>query len=123
MLRTTLAVVFGFMSLLHAPIMAAAGQSAPAHHARHAVAPDTQAPVQHGHFHSHHDFGDEQPPLPAAGSAPSCFGVGCFVVLETLAVPASTVDAVAIARLEPLPGVAMLSSAPDPLVPPPRIFV
>src|SRR4051794_35006730 len=76
--RTFLAVIFGFMSLFHAPIMASANAVSPAAH-HHLAKSDAHATDQHMRHHVYHG----QQSTPAVPDAvPSCYGIGCFVVLE-----------------------------------------
>lgn len=115
LLRTAVAVVFGFMSLLHGPVMTfAMAGAAPAHHA------------MSGNHTGHHHHGaapqdDGQPAEP--GTAPVCNAFGCLIAVESLAVrvPATVLEP--IGTLAPGIADAMLAADIEPAVPPPRLQV
>lgn len=121
--RTALAIIFGAMSLFHGTVMTFAKPSAsfatPVQHVESVM----HMPGDIGAHHHHAAHGQQQsvPTMPDA--APSCYGVGCFVAMQSLAVTPSTVSVQTIAILSPSIGKAMLSTIVDPLVPPPRIQV
>src|SRR4051794_5809236 len=78
LLRMALAVVFGFMSLLHGPVMTFA-MAAPAHH---------DMPRSHS-AHHHQGARPQDDPQPIErGTIPVCYALGCFVAVESL--PAGT---------------------------------
>ena len=113
MLRTAMAVVFGFMSLLHGPVMTFAKASPAAEH--HAMA---------GHGAHQHHGAPAGPSLPAKpDTAPVCYAFGCFIALDAVAlrVPAAILNP--IGALLPAPADAMLAGDIEPAVPPPRLHV
>ena len=120
--RTVLAVLFGFMSLFHGTVMALAKASPVADHqamaaAHHVVKTD-------GHAAGHHHPGSEQQSNPAIpDAAPSCYGVGCFIVLNSFAPVPPSASVRPIATLSPSIVEAMVPTHLDPVVPPPRIQV
>jgi hypothetical protein len=109
LLRTAIAVVFGFMSLVHGPVMTfAKGTAGSAHHGVNAGGPHHAAPVD-----------DPAPAEPA--SAPVCYAFGCFIGLDAvaLAVPAATLSPTG--PLFPAPAAALRAGDIEPAVPPPRL--
>jgi hypothetical protein len=112
LLRTAMAVVFGFMSLVHGPVMTFAKASpAPAQHASH-----------HG-AHHHHNAPSEGS-LPAnPDSAPVCYAFGCFIALDAVALRAPAAVLNPIGALSPAPAAALLAGNIEPAVPPPRLHV
>ena len=110
-----MAVVFGFMSLLHGPVMTFAMAGA--------------APTPHaisGSHTGHHHHGaapqdDAQPP--EHGTVPICNAFGCLIAVESLAVrvPATVLEP--IGTLSPGIADALLASDIEPAVPPPRLQV
>jgi hypothetical protein len=107
LLRTTLAVVFGFMSLAHAPIMTfARADAAVAQHQMQII------PRQHQHDHS----------IPApAEHRPICNAAGCFVLVAPPTVIAPAVELFPGATLIPATPRPLLSTSPEPADPPPRL--
>ena len=115
MLRTAIAVVFGFMSLVHGPVMTfAKGARAPAHHAMNAGGP------HHGMDHDHHRTAPVDRPAEPA-SAPVCYAFGCFIGLDAVALGAPTASLSPIGTLFPAPAAALLAGDIEPAVPPPRL--
>jgi len=114
LLRTAVAVVFGFMSLLHGPVMTfAMTGTAPVHHAM----------TSHtGHHHHGTALRDEVQPGERA-AVPVCNAFGCLIAVEAL--PLRVPGAI----LEPIgalaPGIAdaMVPADIEPAVPPPRLQV
>jgi hypothetical protein len=114
--RTALAAIFGFMSLLHAPIMASANMaSAGAHHVAQA---DLHADEYLHHSHHRYHGAKSTPAVPDA--VPSCYGIGCFVVLNPKVASTPAVSPNHIATLAPADDNAMVPTYLDPPVPPPR---
>jgi hypothetical protein len=106
-----MAVVFGFMSLFHGPVMTFAKASpAPAHHVGHHVVHHHGAPAQ-----------DSQPAKP--DSAPVCYAFGCFIALETVALRAPAAIFNPIGALSPARAEALRAEDIEPAVPPPRLHV
>ena len=109
--RIVLAVVFGFMSLGHGPLMAFA-------HAR-------AAPVQHHmisdeqtHANHHPAAGAFHQPMPMTpGMAAACYAVGCFVSLasHTIAVPAASLTPVG--KLSPAASRTIVATPVEPADP------
>jgi len=111
LLHTAVAVVFGFMSLLHGPVMTFARASpAPDHHmSRHAA---------HHHVVRARDL---QPAKP--GSNPICNAFGCFIVLDASAIRAPAALLNPIGALSPGRTDALRAAEIEPAVPPPRLNV
>jgi hypothetical protein len=123
--RVILAAAFGFMSLGHAPVMAFARASQPT-----VVQGDTFGQVAGHHHHAvaqgHHavtlgQTDDASPASPAHEGAAICNAVACFVVIAPAAVVEPASDLHSLGELFPALASAMVPSAPDPLVPPPRL--
>lgn len=111
LLGTAMAVVFGFMSLFHGPVMTFAKASpAPAHHMSHHVDHHRAPPAR-----------DSQPAKP--DSTPVCYAFGCFIALGAVALrpPASILNP--IGALSPAPVEALHAGHIEPPVPPPRLNV
>jgi hypothetical protein len=118
--RATLAVVFGFMSLSHGPVMAFARTNAPlaahgtmtesvaGHH--HHAAPQTRA----------NDHKEQLAPQTHEGVA-ICYSAGCFLVMPPVLIGAPAVLSSILEQLHAAPARALVPTAPDPLVPPPRL--
>jgi hypothetical protein len=119
-----IAIVFGIMSLFHGTVMAfAKANPAVAHHAtvaaHHVGKTGSHASVQH-----HHHADRQQQSVPAMPDAvPSCYGVGCFIVLDSAAPVPTAASSLPIAILSPSIASAMIPVHVDPVVPPPRIQV
>ena len=113
LVRTAVAVVFGFMSLWHGPIMSFAKANPDAAH--HVVnAGDDIA--KH-----HHPAAHEQQSAPSVPDVvPVCYALGCFVALESLAIDAPVANLTAIGTLSPAPAHAMVPAYLGPANPPPR---
>jgi hypothetical protein len=111
LVRAALAIVFGFMSLVHSPLMAFAkselhyDQTASAHHCMH--------PVQAGH--DHHQL----PPSP--DQATLCNGIGCFSVVFVSAISAPPAQLTVLETLAPDAPPPLHSALSDPLDRPPRL--
>ncbi len=111
LLRTAMAVVFGFMSLVHGPAMTfAKAVPAPAHVSHHGADHHHAAPAE-----------DPSPATPA--SAPVCYAFGCFIALDAvpLAAPAAVLNP--IGALSPAAVAALHAGDIEPAVPPPRLHV
>jgi|SRR5688572_19150888 hypothetical protein len=108
LLRTAIAVVFGFMSLVHGPVMTFAKAS--------------PAPAQHVNPHgAHHHPTPAQDSLPVQpDSAPVCYAFGCFTALDAVAVAAPTAILNPIGALLPARTKALRAGNIEPAVPPPR---
>lgn len=115
LLRAIIAVVFGFMSLVHGPVMTFA-KAAPggAHHA---------AAASHANHHQHHAATHEQEAPAEHDTVPVCYAFGCFVVLD--AAPIRTPAAILLfaGRVTPAPADALHAGSIEPAVPPPRLSV
>ena len=115
--RIVIAVVFGFMSLGHGPLMTFA-------HAR-------AAPVQHHmisneHAHAHHQpaaGADHQPAPLTPGMATVCYGVGCFVSLASPAIGAPAASLTLVGKLSPAVACVIVAAPAEPVDPPPRLQV
>jgi hypothetical protein len=121
--RTILAVLFGFMSLFHGTVMAATnGNPSAVGHvmaaAQHAETTDSHGV---GHNHTAHQQQQSKPAMP--DTAPSCYGVGCFIVLGSFGPLTPVASIRPIATLSPTIARAMVSAQLDPVLPPPRIQV
>lgn len=112
LLRIALAAVFGFMSLVHGPVMTfAKATPASAHH----VSP-------HGAHHHHAaPANDAQPAKPDA--PPVCYAYGCFIALDSVPLRAPLAILNRIGALSPAPAAALRAGNIEPAVPPPRFFV
>lgn len=115
MVRTAIAVVFGFMSLVHGPVMTFANAS-PAT-VNHAINTGGSHPDSHSHHHHHSAPADNQTPA----SAPVCYAFGCFISLGALAQGAPPVSVISIGALLPAPAAVLLAGDIEPAVPPPRL--
>ena len=116
LLRTAIAVVFGFMSLVHGPVMTfAKGNPAPAHRVMNAGGP------HHGINHDHHAAPVDSPSPTEPASAPVCYAFGCFIGLDAVALSAPAVSLSRIGTLFPAPAAALLAGDIEPAVPPPRL--
>jgi len=122
-LRIVIAVVFGFMSLAHGPVMAFAQEQASqaqhqpaAHHAGQ--------PVQHTGHHgmaADHAQGHRHAVTPASGATAICYASGCFVAVAPLPVAAPATASFPLQQLAPAPACAIVPAELDPAVPPPRL--
>ena len=111
LLRTAMAVVFGFMSLVYCPVMTFAKASpAPAHHVSH-----------HGAHHQAPPGRDSQPVQP--DSAPVCNPFGCFIALDAVALRAPAAILNPIGALLPARTDILRAGEIEPAVPPPRLHV
>jgi hypothetical protein len=112
LLRTALAVVFGFVSLLHGPVMTFAHVAAPApvHHATDAG--------RHVH-HQHGTAGDAVPVKDATMAG--CNAFGCLIAVEAMPARAPAAILMLLGALSPGIASAMLAADIEPIVPPPRL--
>jgi hypothetical protein len=121
-LRVTFALVFGFMSLGHWPVMAFAKASAAVQD--HATTP---APAVHAHHHAGAADPDCEPADAAAHhhGAPDrpgiCNATGCFLVIAPPAIVAPQSNSSLLAQLGPAPARAIVAVLPDPADRPPRL--
>ena len=116
LLRTAIAVVFGFMSLVHGPVMTfAKGAPARAHHVMNAGGP------HHGINHDHHAAPVDSPSPTEPASAPVCYAFGCFIGLDAVALGAPAASLSPIGTLFPAPAAVLCAGDIEPAVPPPRI--
>jgi len=106
-----MAVVFGFMSLLHGPVMTFAKASPASAHASH-----------HGADH-HHAAAAEDPSPAKPASAPVCYAFGCFIALDAAPPRAPAAILNPIGALWPTPATALHAGDIEPAVPPPRLHV
>ena len=120
-----LAILFGFMSLFHGTVMAVAkGNPAAARYAMAAAAHHLVTTDSHAAAHQHHNAADQQQAVPAMpDAAPSCYGVGCFIVLDSVAPLPPAASNRPIATLSPAISSALVPVQPDLIIPPPRIQV
>ena len=112
-----MAVVFGFMSLVHGPVMTFAhANPAGAHSSSNAVG-------QHRAAHHHHDStSPAASPFPAEPQSPTvCYAFGCFIALGVVALNAPVAIRNPIGELFPAPAPALLASDIEPAIPPPRL--
>jgi hypothetical protein len=119
--RTAFAVLFGFMSLLHGPVMAFANSNAATHRgmaAHHVMKADT-----HAAGHLHHARHEQQSPHSIPDAVPSCYGVGCFVGLHAYALPSPAASIRLVSVLSPSIAKALVPVYLEPIVPPPRLQV
>jgi len=115
--RLTVAMVFGFMSLGHTPVMAFAKAHQPAAIERTAA---HQHHVAHDAVHTLLDKtalpSDQVPECPAI-----CTAVACFVLITPAAVTEPSCMPLPLGKLSPGLARAMTPAVLDPLVPPPRL--
>ena len=112
MLRTAMAVLFGFMSLAHGPVMTFVKASPATHHA--------MAEGHAGH-HQHHTASDQSPA--GENNAPLCYAFGCFVTLDATPIRVPAAILFLVGTVSPAPADAMLAGTVEPAVPPPRLPV
>jgi hypothetical protein len=86
--------------------------------AHHAMEAGTRAA---GHLH--HAGHEQQSKHSIPDSVPSCYGIGCFVVLDAFAPPSPTASICPIGVLSPSIAKVLVAVYPEPVVPPPRIQV
>lgn len=121
-LRIALAVVFGFMTLGHGPIMTFA------HAGQHGTA-SVSAPTHHDHGHQHHGHahpvaGDEHHGVTGSTDQPSaCNAFGCFITVAAIAIAERQPVLLPIGKLRPAPLPAGTPDAPEPADPPPRLHI
>ena len=117
-LRTVLAVVFGFMSLVHGPVMTfAKAAPAPAHHFIDVGAPHHGANLHH----DHHTAPSDNPAPAEPASAPVCYAFGCFIALDAVALAAPVAILNPIGRVSSALADTLLAADVEPAVPPPRL--
>jgi hypothetical protein len=103
-----MAVVFGFMRLMHGPVMT--------------FAKATPAPEQHmTHHAAHHHIVPAQRAKP--DSNPICNAFGCFIALDIAAIRAPVALLNPIGALSPGRTEALRAAEIEPAVPPPRLNV
>ena len=121
--RATFAVVFGFMSLAHGPVMASAPANAPTAQTV-LVAP----PMAHAHHHAgaQHRAMDmtadpamTEPAVPE--TAPACFSFACFLAIASLDVSTPAALLAPLAKLRPHLQRTESPAVPEPIEPPPRL--
>jgi hypothetical protein len=118
--RATLAVIFGFMSLSHGPVMAFAKANGPL--AAHEMMTEPVA----GHHH-HHAPGtlanDDQEQLAPQThkNVAICYSAGCFVLVAPVPIGAPALFFSSREQLRAAPARAMVPAILDPIVPPPRL--
>jgi hypothetical protein len=118
LLRIALATVFGFMSLVHGPVMTFAKASPAAAHR------DMNARGHHhGLHHRDHAMPAESPSPAKPESTPVCYAFGCFVALDVVALGAPSAILNPIGTLSPAPAAALRADDIKPAVPPPRLHV
>ena len=105
--------VFGFMSLLHGPVMTFA-KAAPAHHA---------VAGGHGDHHHHGTAPQDNPPPIEPGAIPVCYAFGCFVAVQSVAISTPAAPVEIMGTLAPGLSHMMLAADIEPAVPPPRLPV
>ena len=111
LLRSAMAVVFGFMSLVHGPVMTFAKASPATAHVSH-------------HNADHHPAAPAEDPSPATpASAPVCYAFGCFIALDAVPLGAPAAVLNPIGALWPTPAAALHAGNIEPAVPPPRLHV
>ena len=111
LIRTAIAVVFGFMSLFHGPVMTfAKARPASLHQASH-----------HSTHHHAPPARDSQPVQP--DSAPVCYAFGCFIALNAGAIRGPVAILNPIGALVPARADTLRAGAIEPPVPPPRLQV
>ena len=111
--RIALAVVFGFMSLGHGPLMAFA-------HAR--AAPVQHHMISHEQTHIHHQPAAE-PALLTPGMSTACYAVGCFVSLASHAIGVPAASLTPLEKLSPTAARMIVATLVKPADPPPRLQV
>jgi len=107
LLRITLAVVFGFMSLAHGPVMGFAKAHVGSQH--HHMATGT-------HTHGHDQSMPSRPDTAAV-----CYSFGCFVAVAPVAIAAPRAGFALLAKLSPARAPAVVPIWPDQPDPPPRL--
>ena len=111
--RIALAVVFGFMSLGHGPLMAFA-------HAR--AAPVQHHMISHEQTHAHHQPAAE-PALLTPAMSIACYAVGCFVSLASHAIGVPAASLTPLEKLSPTAARMIVATPVKPADPPPRLQV
>jgi hypothetical protein len=108
-----LAVVFGFMSLGHGPLMAFA-------HAR--AAPVQDHMISDEQAHAHHQSAAE-PALLTPAMSTACYTVGCFVSLASHAIGVPVASLTPLGKLSPAAARMIVDTPVKPADPPPRLQV
>jgi|SRR5687767_645194 hypothetical protein len=120
LLRVTLAVIFGVMSLAHGPVMAFAKANTPA--AVHDMAAGPLAAHHHHPAATQPVSGQQEHPVASAQEdATICHAAGCFTVVAPVLVGAPDSLFSLLGQLRAAPARALLPAILDPLVPPPRL--
>jgi hypothetical protein len=129
--RLLLALVFGFMSLGHSPVMAfakvhaAPPAAAVANDPAFADAAIADAAMPHaaaiGHAAHHAQSPHHGGVVPTPPGVPPCDASGCFVVVSPAAPGAPTLFLRLIDKVGAHPAHAVKPAVPDPLDPPPRL--
>ena len=112
--RATLAVVFGFMSLYHGPVMAFAKVTAPL--AAHEM---TELVVGHHHHAAPQALATDRQQTDKGVAI--CYSAGCFVVVAPVSIGGPAALLSFLEQLRATPARALNPAILDPLVPPPRL--
>jgi hypothetical protein len=117
LLRLAVALLFGFMSLGHWPVMAFASGSSPAihHHAKHGV--------EHHQAAAQTDLALERADVASNASQPACHAVGCFLVTAPTPIAAPSATLILFDRLSPGATDRIDPAIPEPADRPPRLQV
>lgn len=121
-LHAALAVLFGFMSLWHGPLMACASTVHPVAVSEHAHPPSHDSAHHHTHaadVQSGTEPASESPP----SALPGCYGTGCFLAVNVLPQPVAAALLVPLGRISPQAAPALTGAILDPPVPPPRALL
>jgi len=111
--RVVLAMLFGFMTLGHEPIMAMAKAGTAPHHQH-------SAPSVPAHHQSHSSTAPASSTIPA-NPAIICTGSGCFLVVAPALIAAPAADFFVLGLLSPGSPRTLLAAPPEPADPPPRL--
>ena len=114
--RAALAVVFGFMSLLHGPVMTFVK-------ANPDVAHLTESAGGHAAGHHHPAAHGEQSAPSMPDAVPVCYSLGCFVALESFVIGAPAASLIPIGTLSYPVTRTLTPLYLDPVVPPPRLQI
>jgi len=118
MLRVAFAVLFGFVSLAHGPVMAFAN----AHQPIMAFAnEDAGSSHHHQMLLADAPHGGHQPFQPSADKPAVCYSVGCFVAVEFAPIRAPAVGFNPLEKLSPAPARTIIAVISKPADPPPRL--
>lgn len=124
-LRFAIAMVFGFMSLGHGPIMTFAHAAKPGTATHASAHGSTPAPAHHhdaaaGHGHHGHDA-PAPDPATAAHETTNCNAFGCFITVGAAAIEPPPQAMMPIGKLLPPPAPASQPAFTEPADPPPRL--